>query len=535
MATRKKTAPVDSSVVPTLLLILDGFGLANPKNPGNAITPKTAPHIFGYMKKYASTELVAHGKAVGLFPRQEGNSEAGHFNIGAGRLVKQDLLHISDAIEDGTFFKNTAFEEAVFHAKKYHSAVHLVGLLTDGQSAHAHPEHLYALLDYLKREGQTKVYLHLFTDGRDSPPHSAIHHLRELRAHMKNGEQIATVTGRFYGMDRNKIWERTEAAYNTMVLGKGTCTADCAENAIAQAYNRGETDEYICPTVITEEGTLRHAQGKPLATIKDNDVIFFFNARSDRARQITKAFVQPDFQKKNPGAFQRKKLPKHIRFVAMTDFGPDLPSVLTAFPSPNIENALAKAIGDRYRQLFISETEKYAHVTYFLNGGHASPVNGEVRELISSGSVYSYAEKPEMHAKELTDRMISYLEKGTYNFICANYPNADMVGHTGDFIAAQKAVRVLDTQIARLVEKTLAHKGQILLIADHGNAEAMVNPNTGEVWTQHTDNPVPCILIRAGKKVRLKKGALSDVAPTVLKMMGISKPHQMTGRSLFYV
>ncbi len=539
---QKRYTETHMAVTKTLLLILDGFGLANPKNPGNAITPETAPNIFGYMKTYASTQLTAHGAAVGLFPNQEGNSEAGHFNIGAGRLVKQDLLHISDAIADGTFFKNTAFDEAVFHAKKYNTAVHVVGLLTDGQSAHAHPEHLYALLEYLQKVGQKKVYLHLFTDGRDSQPHSAIHHLRELRAHMNNGEKIATMMGRFYGMDRNKIWERTEAAYNTMVLAKGSAQADCAENAIAQAYNRGETDEYISPTVIMEAGTLRHPtlglssgrrQGKPVATIQDNDVIFFFNARSDRARQITKAFVQPDFQKKNPGAFKRKRVPKHIRFVAMTDFGPDLPSVLTAFPSPDIENALAKAIGERYRQLYISETEKYAHVTYFINGGHASAINGEVRELISSGAVNSYAEKPGMHAKELTDRILTYLKKDQYDFICVNYPNADMVGHTGDYHAAKQAVQILDREVARLVEDVLKRGGQALLVADHGNAEEMINEKTGEMWTEHTDNPVPCIMIRVGKKVRMEKGALTDVAPTLLKMMEIEKPKQMTGKSLF--
>lgn len=531
----KKAAlqPTTGGVTPTLLFILDGFGLANPKNPGNAITPATAPNIFGYMKTYSSTQLTAHGEAVGLFPEQEGNSEAGHFNIGAGRLVKQDLLSISEAIEDGTFYKNTAFEEALFHAKKYNSAVHVMGLLTSSQSAHAHPGHLYALLDYFRREGQRKVYLHLFTDGRDSPPHSAVHHLRELRAYMNNGEKIATVMGRFYGMDRNKLWERTEAAYNTMVLGKGTCIADCAENAISQAYNRGETDEYICPTVITEGATTRHPQGKPVATIQNNDVIFFFNARSDRARQITKAFVQPDFQKKNHGAFKRLRTPKHVRFVAMTDFGPDLPSILTAFPSPNIENSLIKAIGETYRQLYISETEKYAHVTYFLNGGHAESINGEVRELVSSGNVHSYAQKPAMRARELTDKILSYLKKDTYDFICVNYPNADMVGHTGDLSATKRAIQILDREIARLTDAVQKMGGRILLVADHGNAEEMINEKTGEVWTEHTDNPVPCIMIQAGKKVPMKKGSLSDVAPTLLKMMGIEKPKEMTGKSLF--
>lgn len=526
MAERKKQKTKEK-VTPTLLVILDGFGLADAKQKGNAITPKTAPHIFGYMKKYPSTKLVAHGKDVGLFTDQEGNSEAGHFNIGAGRVVEQDIVRISKAIDDGTFFKNHAFREALFHAKKYDTAVHLIGLLTDGQSAHAHPEHLYALLDFFRKEKQKKVFLHLFTDGRDSSPHAAVQYLKDLRDHMKNGEKIATVMGRFYGMDRNKIWTRTEKAYETMVLGHGLCMAESAESAVEQAYNRGETDEYICPTVIIEDG-------KPVTTIEDNDVMYFFNARSDRARQITKALVQDDFQKHNPGAFKRDKVPKNTRFVAMTEFGPDLPGIFTAFPSPEIENALAKAIGERASQLYISETEKYAHVTYFLNGGHSEPINGEVRELISSGEVYSYAKKPGMHAKEVTNKILEYLEKGTYQFICVNYPNADMVGHTGDLTATKKAISILDKEIARLVEGALKRGGQILLTADHGNAEDMIDEKTGELLTEHTTNPVPCILIKKNTDgIRLKKGRLADVAPTVLKMLGIQKPKEMTGKVLF--
>ncbi|HYE59607.1 MAG TPA: 2,3-bisphosphoglycerate-independent phosphoglycerate mutase [Candidatus Kapabacteria bacterium] len=528
MVDKKMKQSEEEGTMPTVLVILDGFGLTDEKNPGNAITKETAPHLFSYMEKYPYTTLVAHGKDVGLFAGQEGNSEAGHLNIGAGRVVEQDLLRISEAIDDGTFYKNTAFLEALHHAKKYNTAVHVMGLLTNGESAHAHPDHLYSLLDFFHKEGQKKVYLHLFTDGRDSPPHSAVHHLKELRSHMNNGEEIASVMGRFYAMDRNKIWTRTERAYEAMVLGKGSCTADCAENAIAQAYNRGETDEYICPTVIAKEN------GEPVATIKDNDVIYFFNARSDRARQITKAFVQEDFQKKNPGAFKRDRLPKNIRFVAMTDFGPDLPGIFTAFPSPDVDNALAKAIGERYRQLYISETEKYAHVTYFINGGHAEPINGEDRELISSGDVYSYAERPQMHAHELVDKILGYMKKGTYQFVCVNFPNADMVGHTGDFEAAKKAVRVLDTEVARLVEGVLSLHGQVMIVADHGNAEEMINMETGEMMTEHTKNPVPCIVIREETKgISLKSGRLADVAPTLMKLLDIPKPKDMTGKALF--
>lgn len=511
---------------PTVFMILDGFGLADVSEPGNAITENTAPNIFSYMNNYPFSRLTAHGKDVGLFSDQEGNSEAGHFNIGAGRIVKQDLVRISDAIKDGTFFKNQAFKEASHHAKKYDTAVHVMGLLTDDQSAHSKPEHLYALLKFLRTERQKKIYLHLFTDGRDSPPHSAVTFLKDIQSNLENGEKIATIMGRFYGMDRAKIWERTEAAYNAMVLGQGHCTAQSAEEAVAEAYNRGETDEYICPTVITEEG-------KPIATIKDNDVIYFFNSRSDRARQITKAFVQNNFESMNIGTFNRKQIPKNIRFVAMTDFGPDLDTIFTAFPSPDILNCLAKAIGERREQLYISETEKYAHVTYFINGGFSEPIDGEKRELVKSPKRYSFAEQPEMHSKKMTDRVIKYIKAGTYDFIAINYPNADMVGHTGDFHATKKAVFAIDTQIRRVVDTVLKYDGQVLITSDHGNAEQMINFKTGGVLTQHTTNKVPCIFIKNNQKgITMRNGKLADVAPTLLNIMDIPIPKEMTGRSL---
>ncbi len=510
---------------PTLLIILDGFGLADPKSPGNAITPATAPNIFGYMKEYPHAELEASGEAVGLFKGQQGNSEAGHMNIGAGRVVKQDLVTIDDSIHDGTFFKNSAFKQALFHAKKYHTAVHIMGLLTDGNSAHAFPEHLYALLEFFRAEHQDKVFLHLFTDGRDSGTHEALQFLHELRGHLLAHEKIATIMGRFYGMDRNKVWERTKRAYEAIVFGHGH-TAMSAEEAISQAYNRDETDEFIAPTVIVEKD-------KPVTTVEDNDVIFFTNARSDRARQITKAFVQPDFEKMNGGTFKRARVPKHIRFVAMTDFGPDLPGIFTAFPSPDIKNSLAAVIGDRYRQLYISETEKYAHVTYFINGGFAEPINGEDRELVKSPVVYSYVERPQMQTALIAKKILQYLKIDRYNFICVNFPNADMVGHTGSISAAKKAIRVLDQAVKKLVEATLAKHGQVMIVSDHGNAEMMVNEKTGEIDTEHSINLVPCIVIGSEMtKKRLPSGKLCDVAPTLLKMMGIPKPKEMTGKVL---
>lgn len=513
---------------PTVLVILDGFGLAPADAPGNAITPSTAPHIFSYMDAYPTAKLKAHGDAVGLFKGQEGNSEAGHFAIGAGRPVEQDLVHISRAIEDGTFYKNEAFKQAIQHIKQHDSAAHVMGLLTDGDSAHARPEHLYATLELLRRNKIKKVYLHLFTDGRDSPPHGAVAFLKELRKEMKPHEHIATIMGRFYGMDRNKLWERTEEAYNCMVLGKGRCEAASAEEAIMQAYNRGETDEFICPTVIMKEN-------KAITAVSDHDAIFFFNARSDRARQITKAFVQnSEFKKMNKNTFRRKKRAKDIRFVAMTDFGPDLPGIFTAFPSPDIADCLAKAIGEERTQLFISETEKYAHVTYFLNGGFPEPINGEKRELVRSSGHDSYADRPQMMTKEVVSRMIAYLRKKEYDFICVNLSNADMVGHTGNFKAAKKAVAVLDKEVHRLVQFVQSQGGDVIITADHGNAEQMIYKKTGEIMTEHTTNPVPFILVsdRLKTKRMKKKGGLADVAPTLLKIMGIKKPAVMTGKSL---
>lgn len=513
--------------IPTILIILDGFGLYDIKHPGNAITSKTAPHIFSYLKKYPSTTLRASGRDVGLFPGQEGNSEAGHFNIGAGRVVEQDLVRISHAIKDGTFFKNEAFAQAVHHAEIHHSTIHVMGLLTNGQSAHAHPEHVYALLDYFRQHNFHDIVLHLFTDGRDSSPHSAVTHLKKLRKYMKNSERIGTIMGRFYAMDRNKLWERTEAAYNAIVLGRAAQTAESAEEAITQGYNRGETDEYLSPTVILEND-------KPIEKVKDNDSMCFFNARSDRARQITKAIVQHDFNKKNPGSFKRIKWPKDICFVAMTDFGPDLPRIHTAFPSPDVHNSLAKAIGEHYHQLYISETEKYAHVTYFINGGYAEPINGETRELVASGDTYSYADKPQMHSAEVTKRILDHLRKQEFDFITVNFPNIDMVGHTGDFRAACKAVKIVDRHVSQIVAFVLKRKGQVIITADHGNAEIMYDLKTGEMDTEHSTNPVPFIIVRDGMKgVKLKSGRLADVAPTLLKLMGLHKPKEMTGKCLF--
>lgn len=511
--------------IPAVLIILDGFGMADPAQVGNAITPETAPAIFSYWDKYPSTTLSAHGRDVGLLPGQEGNSEAGHFNIGAGRVVEQDTVRISHMIKDGTFFKNQAFLETL-HQTPATRAVHLVGLLTNGQSAHAHPEHLYALLELLRRQSRSHVYLHLFTDGRDSSPHSAISHLRKLRKRLQPHEKIASISGRFYAMDRNKIWDRTQMAYEAMVLGKASHTAATAEEAIMQAYDRGETDEYIAPTIITKSV---HAIGQ----MQNDDAVFMFNSRSDRARQLAKSLVQPNFIKLNPGAFKRVRWPK-LHVCAMTELGPDLPGLRIVSPAPELVNCLPKAIGETYRQLYISETEKYAHVTYFINGGYADPVNGEVRELVASGTTRSYATKPAMHSKQVADRVLDHLAKRAYDVIVVNFPNADMVGHTGNVVAAKKAVKAVDQQVARIVKAVQKRGGQTIITADHGNAEAMINPSSGDVKTEHTTSPVPFIIVNDElKKMRLRSGRLADVAPTVLALLGLPKPKEMTGKILF--
>jgi 2,3-bisphosphoglycerate-independent phosphoglycerate mutase len=514
----------------TLLIILDGFGLS-PKKEGSAITPETAPNFFKWFKEFPHTKLEASGLSVGLFKGQEGNSEAGHLNIGAGRVVKQDALYVSDAIKDGSFFKNNAFQQALHHVHKYGTAVHVMGLLSNHNSAHSCPEHLYALLDLFKQEGLKKVYLHLFTDGRDSGQHDSSSFLKLLESHLHGSEKIATIMGRYWAMDRNKVWERTEAAYNAIVSGKGKKAKD-AESAIQMAYNSGESDEFISPTVITEND-------KPVATIKDNDVIFFFNLRSDRARQLTKSFVQNDFGKNNPGAFHRLSKPKNTRFVAMTDFGPDLPAIFTAFPSRDVHNSLVQVLCPR-RQLYVAESEKFAHVTYFLNGGYAQHFCDEQWVKIESDHIKDFVNSPEMKAHEIADYVVKALERGEHDFIAVNFANADMVGHTGNLEAGKKAVAVLDDALLKIVTEVQKRNAVCFITADHGNAEEMVNPDTGETDSEHSVNPVPFVVISSPEvlkkhklKKELKKGKLADVAPTILKFIGVTQPPEMTGKPLY--
>lgn len=514
---------------PFVLAILDGFGLADFANEGNAVTDDTADNIFNYFEDNPSSKLKAHGRAVGLFEGQTGNSEAGHFNIGAGRVVEQDLYRISKKIDSGEFFDNQAFLDGINHVKTQNSQIHVLGLLTDNNSPHARPEHLYALLELFRQEGlDDRVYLHLFTDGRDSSPHSALNFLSELKEEMTGGSQIGSVMGRFYGMDRNKNWDRTERAYHSLTMADSDYRADSAEAAIEQAYNRGETDEYIKPTIIGDKGSA-------VATIEDNDSVYFYNARSDRARQLTKVFAQKDFLEDNSNAFKREEVLENINFIGLTDFGPDLDRFQAAFPSPDIPNCLAKAIDDNRNQLYVSETEKYAHITFFLNGGYPKPINGEDRELIKSDASKTFADNPQMEARQITNKVRGYLRSGKYDFICLNFPNADMVGHTGDISAAKKAVELVDRQIARIADVILEFSGTLAITGDHGNAEEMRHQETEEKITEHSTNPVPFILVDddlKNKDAQMQDGKLADIAPTLLNLMDIEPPEEMTGDNL---
>lgn len=523
---------------PVVLVILDGWGIYKNYN-GNAITQAKTPTYSYLWQAYPHTQLQASGKYVGLPIGQDGNSEAGHLNLGAGRIIDQDTATISKAINSGVFFKNPAFKTTVKNIKKNKSQVHLIGLLSGWQSAHSDPDHLLALLTFYRQNNIKNVYLHLFTDGRDSYKYGALQFLKKLKKEMTNGEKIATVSGRYYAMDRKKTWEHTEKVYNAMVSGKAEFFARSAEEAIQQAYDRGETDEFILPTVVVEKGRCNEKGlcigGYPVAKIDDNDSIVFFNLRSDRARQLTKSFVQVDFNKKNLGAFKREKVLKNLTFVAMTDFGPDLDSILSAFPSQDINMTLPKVLSD-LKQLYIAETEKYAHVTYFFNGGYAAPVGGEERVMVPSPDVAAYDLKPEMSAFQVADYVLKSLRNNQHDFIVVNFANPDMVGHTGNLAAGIQAVEAVDKCLGKIYQEIKNKKGILLVTADHGNIEEMINIKTGEVDTQHSSFPVPFILVdeHSGKKnyVLRSDGILGSVAPTVLDLMKIAKPKEMTEKPL---
>ncbi len=511
--------------LPIILIILDGWGIAKP-NKGNAITLADTPVIDGLSKKYPYTELCASGKCVGLPSDQPGNSEAGHMNIGAGRLVEQDVIRVSRSINNGTFFKNAAFLEAIRHVKKRKGKLHLMGMISDGMSPHSDPDHILALLILARNYGIKDIYLHLFTDGRDSPRYASLKLIKKLEKELKNGELIATVMGRFYAMDRKKQWGRTEKAYNALVLG---CCPDAPspQAAITESYNRGDSDEFVIPYVIGKKD-------RQLTRIRDNDSIIFFNLRSDRARQLAKAFTQKNFNKKNPGSFKRKKVLKNLHFVALTDFGPDLDNILTAYPGIDLKKTLPIQL-EHLSQLYIAETEKYAHVTYFFNGGYADPIDGEERMALPSPNVKSYDKTPLMSSEDLTEAVLNNIKHKKYDFTVLNFAAPDMIAHTGNLKAGIKCCEEVDKRLDRIVKRYLRANGTIIVTADHGNTEEMINLKTKEIITNHSNNPVPFILInkKLKNKVKLRKdGILGDVAPTILDLLNMKKPKEMTGKSL---
>jgi len=507
-----------------ILIILDGWGMA-PKNRGNAIELAKKPFFDSLVKKYPCTTLNATGLAVGLSENERSGSEAGHLNLGAGRIIKQDSQIINEDIESGKFFKNPAILRTINHAIIKKTNLHFIGLLSDSNSPHSDPKHLYALLKLAKGKKIKQVYLHLFTDGRDTYKEKAIVFLKDLNEEMKKIGigKIATIGGRYYGMDRVKHWDRLQRAYDSMVLGEGA-RSDSAEKAIVSAYENGLTDEFICPTIITD------GKSRPLARIKNNDSIIHFNLRGDRARQFIKLFVLDDVI----GYENRRHKLKNIFACTLTDYGPDLP-VRVAYFSQAIENTLPYVM-KRFKQLYISEDEKYPHITYFLNGGHKDPVGGEDREQIPSLNVFSYDQQPEMSAGDITEVITSNIRYSIYDFIAVNYANADMVGHSGNLKAAIVAVEFLDNCLKKVITEILKSGGFAVVTADHGNADEMIDLRTGETLTMHSKNPVPFILAKNGLNkencILRNNGVLGNVVPTLLDVLNIEKPKEMVLRSL---
>lgn len=510
--------------LPLFLIILDGWGIWK-EEKGNAIAKGDTPVMDNLYKKYPNTLLQASSKDVGVPLGQPGNSEAGHMNIGAGRIVEQDAVVISKSINNGTFFKNPAFLQAARHASENNSSIHLMGLLSDGSSPHSDSDHLLSLLSFFIGRTKQKVYLHLFTDGRDSPPFAALKILSQYNSIFNTSQvKIATIMGRFYAMDRKKSWTRTKQAFETLVMGKGY-KAKSAVEAVDAAYNRGESDEFIKPTVIVDK------DNNPVGPIDSNDSLVFFNLRSDRARQLTKVFGQIDFHKKNKDSFIPAKELNNLLFVALTDFGPDLEGVLTAYPGIDVSDTLPSVLKG-LRQCYIAETEKYAHVTYFFNGGYDHPILDEDWVDIPSKDVDSYASKPEMSTNELTERVLSDLSVDKYDFVTINFAAPDMVGHTGDLNAGIKAVEAVDKAVGRIIEEVLKKNGTILVTADHGNVEEMINLKTDEIDTEHSINPVPFVVVNSHNFKLRNDGRLGSIAPTILDILGIKKPKLMTEKSL---
>ena len=502
----------------TMLMILDGFGV-NENSEGNAVKLAKIPNINEIMKQYPNTIIHTSGLDVGLPEGQMGNSEVGHTKIGAGRIVYQELTRITKSIEDGDFFSNQELVSAIENCKKNNSKLHVLGLLSDG-GVHSHMRHLFAILELAKRKDFEDVYVHCFLDGRDTPPASADGYIAELEEKMKEKGvgKIATISGRFYAMDRDKRWERVKVAYDALVNGEGHRFAS-ATVAIENSYQKEIFDEFVKPSVICKND-------EPVATIGENDSVIFFNFRPDRAREITRTIVDPDFD-----GFERKYFKTY--FVTFTNYDETLlPYVHIAFKKEEIKNTLGEYISKLgLTQLRIAETEKYAHVTFFFNGGEEKQYEGEDRILIPSPKVETYDMKPEMSAGEVTDKVVDAINSKKYDVIILNYANPDMVGHTGSLEATIKALEFLDGCVKRVVDAIENNDGTLLITADHGNAEQMIDYKTGELHTAHTINPVPLVLI-GREDVKLKEGRLADLAPTMLDLMNLEKPAEMTGESL---
>ena len=503
----------------TMLMILDGFG-DNKNKDGNAIKLANTPNIDKLMKKYPNTDIFTSGLHVGLPEGQMGNSEVGHTNIGAGRIVYQELTRITKSIEDGDFFSNPEFIAAIENCKKYNSKLHILGLVSDG-GVHSHNRHLYGLLEMAKRRDFEDVYVHCFLDGRDTPPASAETYVAELQEKMKEKGvgKIASLSGRFYAMDRDKRWQRVQKCYDALVNGEGEKAGDPIK-AIEDSYQKEVFDEFVVPTVICNGN-------EPVAKIEENDSVIFFNFRPDRAREITRAIVDPEFD-----GFETKKM--NLYYVCFTSYDETMPNVHIAFKKEPLKNTFGEVVSEAgLTQLRIAETEKYAHVTFFFNGGEEKQYPGEDRILVPSPKVETYDMKPEMSAYEVTDKVCEALENDKYDVVILNFANTDMVGHTGSLQAAIKAVEAVDECVGRIVKIIEEKQGNLLITADHGNAEQMIDYKTGEPHTAHTTNPVPIILVTANKEYKLKEnGKLADLAPTMLDLMGIKQPEEMTGESL---
>lgn len=505
---------------PVVLMVLDGYGL-NDRTEGNAIALANTPVMDKLMKEYPFVQGQASGLAVGLPDGQMGNSEVGHMNIGAGRIIYQDLTRITKAIEDGDFFENKVLLDAMENCRKNDSDLHLWGLLSDG-GVHSHITHLYGLLEMAKRQGLTKVYVHAFLDGRDTPPASGKDYVEQLEKKMAEigVGRIASLSGRYYAMDRDNNWDRVQKAYDSLVKGEGV-QAENAVKAMEDSYAQDVTDEFVLPTVITENG-------KPLSVVKENDSVIFFNFRPDRAREITRAFCDDKFT-----GFDRTFL--KIKYVCFKDYDETIPNKSIAFEKESIENTFGEYLAKcGKKQLRLAETEKYAHVTFFFNGGVEEPNVDEARLLVNSPKdVATYDLKPEMSAPEVGVDLVEAIKSDKYDVIVINFANPDMVGHTGVIPAAIKAVERVDSLVGDAVQAVKDVDGVLFICADHGNAEKMIDYETGEPHTAHTTNPVPFILVNADPKYKLREGGcLADIAPTLLEIMGLEQPKEMTGKSL---